>query len=297
MMPTFLVIGAMKSGTTALWWYLRQHPDVFMPDAKEPHYFAFAGAPPRTRGPRSVADRAVRDHAAYERLFEAAGARHAVGEASPSSMYVPEACERIRREVPDARFIAVLRQPAERAYSSYLHLRRSGVETAPTFAQALELEPRRIADGWGYGAWLYRDLGYYGRQLERFYSAFPGGRIRVYLSEELSRDPVAVSRDAYAFLGVDPAFTPDTSLRPNVSGVPRGPLARIAFAWQTPLRSRLAAIVPAPVRKRIRNAVARRLLERPGLDPDLRARLTAGFADDIRLLATLTGRDLSRWLA
>ena len=296
MMPSFLIIGAQKAGTTALWWYLRQHPDVFMPERKEPHHFTFVGSPPRFSGPRSVLDRAIVDRAEYERLFASGRGRRALGEASPSYLYAEGVAERIRATIPDARLIAILRQPAERAFSAYLHFRRDGREPAASFEEALALEEERRRAGWGY-PWRYRDLGFYARQLARYYAVFPRDRLRVYLTEDLSRDALSVVTDAYAFLGVDSSFRPDTSLRPNVSGIPRSPLLQPVFAWQGPVRARLAALIPRGTRMRLRSTLGRTLLQRPRLDPETRARLTADFADDIRELNVLLERDLSPWLA
>ncbi|HEX6473777.1 MAG TPA: sulfotransferase, partial [Candidatus Limnocylindria bacterium] len=133
-LPNFLVIGAAKSGTTALWSLLRQHPQVFMPALKEPHHFAFdADQPaPQFRGPGANLHRdAVTGTDAYRALFADAGEALAVGEASATYLYVAASVERIRAAIPDARLVAILRQPADRAYSSYLHLKRQGREPAP----------------------------------------------------------------------------------------------------------------------------------------------------------------------
>lgn len=294
-MPTFLIIGAAKAGTTAFYWYVRQHPNVFMPEVKEPHYWAFAGQRLDFKGPGVGLNRAITDRAAYERLFEPGRGRRAIGEASASSLYVPEAPERIRRDLPDARLIAVLRQPADRAFSSYLHLKRDGREPAADFAEALALEPRRIRDNWGF-LWRYRDVGFYGRQLARYYGLFPREQIRVYLSEHLSRDPVGVIRDAYAFIGVDPAFVPDTSVQFNPGGVPRSSLFGLAIGYRSPLRWLARQVLPPSVLQRLKSGIARQALARPRLDPALRAQLTAEYADDIRRVSDLIGRDLSYWL-
>lgn len=292
-MPNFLVIGAMKCATGAMSVYLKQHPEVFFKKNTR-HYFAFGGERPRHGGPPSALDRPITDRTEYERLFEGADGHRAIGEGSWSSIYHPGTAERIRREIPDARIVAIVRQPAERAWSGYLHLRLYGREPARTFEEALALEPQRLHEGWAM-PWLYRDVGLYGRQLARYYDVFPADRIRVYLQEDLGRDPVAVMKDAYAFLGVDPSFTPDTSLRPNASGAPRGGLVGVAARVSRPARRLARAVLPRLFHRRLRSAVVRRSTERRRLDPAARARLTEGFAEDIDLLARLIGRDLSHW--
>lgn len=293
MMPNFFIVGAQKSGTTALYWYLRQHPNVFMPERKEPSYFAFDG-PPTFRGP-GAANRAVLDRAAYERLFDPGAGCAGRGEASTSYLYSTQAPPRILDAVPDARLMAILRHPADRAYSAFQQLKRDGREPARDFAEALALEPRRIEENWAYG-YRYRDFGYYGRQLARYYDLFPRDRIRVFLHEDLRDRPNDVVRDAFSFLGVDPAFTPDLSVEPNVSGIPRGGLVGFLIGFRSPLRPIVRAL-PRAIRERVKQAGARRTLVRTRVDPELRDRLTADYAEDIRRLAALIGRDLSHWLA
>lgn len=290
MMPNFLIIGANRSGTTSLYLYLREHPEVFMPDRKEPHYFV-AEQLSTLRVPAARA--AIRDRASYERLFSKAGDRPARGEASTAYLYFDGAADRIKAELGErVRLLAVLRQPADRAYSAYLLQKREGLESASDFAEALRLEPQRIRRGEG---GRYRDFGYYGEQLSRYYRVFRREQVRVYLYEELVRDPVAVAQDAFTFLGVDPTFKPSTSVAANPGGIPTRSLVAALVGWRSPLRPVLR-VLPPRARERLKEAVGRRVLVRPPLEPALRADLTRGFEQDIRLLARLIERDLSHWL-
>lgn len=297
MMPTFLLIGAAKSGTTALWSFLRQHPEVFMPAVKEPHYFAFEeGAAPAFGGPGATINRAITSRAVYEALFEAAGSAAAIGEASNMYLYRSEAADRIARALPEARLVAILRQPADRAFSSYLHLKREGREPAPDFEAALGLEQQRIANDWGF-LWRYRDLGFYGRQLRAYLDRFPREQLLVHLYDDLERDPAGMMRRTYEFLGVDPSFQPDVSARPNRGGVPRAGWRGVLLSRQNPARRVIAPLLPASVRSRARQAADSQALTRETMDPGLRRDLTDGFRSDIGELATLIGRDLGGWLA
>ena len=150
-MPTFLIIGADNSGTTALHRYLGQHPDIFISQPKELKFFPWENLKPDYRGPGDEADlssviTSVEEYRAY---FAAGAGYTARGESSPQYIYFSRAAERIRHHIPDAKLIAVLRHPAERAYSHYLMLRRDGRETL-TFGEALAAEGRRINDRWGH---------------------------------------------------------------------------------------------------------------------------------------------------
>ena len=151
--PSFLIVGAQKSGTTSLYHYLSQHPQVFMSSVKEPNFFAFEGQQVDYRGPAgqpaSINLYSVTDWDDYQRLFADAGAAVALGEASTLYMAVPGTAERIRQRIPDVRIIAILRDPVDRAFSSYLHCRRTGREPYAEFETALQHERERIADNWG----------------------------------------------------------------------------------------------------------------------------------------------------
>jgi len=296
MMPTFLVIGAAKSGTTALWTYLRQHPDIFMPDFKEPQYFAFAeGEKPSFGGPSTTIGRAITTRSAYEALFAEAGNARAIGEASNLYLYVDDAAGRVASELPAAKLIAILRQPADRAFSAYQHLKRQAREPAPDFEAALVAEEQRIRDGWGF-LWRYRDFGYYGRQLRRYADRFGGDQILVHLHEDLEAEPEETMRRTYEFLEVDPTFNPILGARPNRGGVPRPGWRGGLLSRRNPLRRMLAPVVPSRVRSRARRLADSQALSREILAPATRRQLTSDFRSDIRELAELLGRDLGGWL-
>ncbi|EPZ44556.1 hypothetical protein N007_10785 [Alicyclobacillus acidoterrestris ATCC 49025] len=150
LLPNFLVIGAAKAGTTALYRYLSQHPEVFMPSIKEPNYFALANREVRFQGPGD--DRTNRSSitrfADYQALFDEADGYQAVGEASPMYLYTADAANRIHDLIPNVKLIVILRDPVERAHSAYLHLRRDEREPLANFADAIAAEEERIAKHW-----------------------------------------------------------------------------------------------------------------------------------------------------
>ena len=145
--PQFLIIGAARSGTTALYQHLVTHPGLFLTTPKEPHYFALAGTRPAFTGPgdRQTINRlAVPDREAYQALYRPARLDQVAGEASVSTMYYPDAVARVREEAPDARLLCVLRDPADRAFSAYGFMRTRGFEPCASFEEALADEPRRL---------------------------------------------------------------------------------------------------------------------------------------------------------
>jgi len=169
--PDFFIVGAPKAGTTALHAALSGHPGLFLSRIKEPKYFLCAQAPPprsEHRGPGDAHSRRewVWRTTDYQRLFDEAPESTLRGESTPFYLASHDALIGIRTTVPHARLIAVLRDPVDRAYSNWMHLRSDGLEPEPDFLRALAAEPARVAAGWA-PFWHYRGLGLYGAQLEQ----------------------------------------------------------------------------------------------------------------------------------
>ena len=310
-MPNFFVVGAQKAGTTSLYHYLDQHPEVFMCPAKEPFFFDHEidseGNLIRQKfGRRSLARKprfaSMRE---YRSLFDGVANEKAVGEATPLYIYAPGTAERIKRHVPEARIVAILRNPADRAYSAFLYALRLGVEPLTDFRRALQEEERRIHRNWHY-VYRYRDRGLYFRQIKEYYDVFGSEKVGVWLYEDLREDPQAVSSSLFRFLGVDASFPPDTSSRHNAARVPKNAASRVAIKTMNrvfPVAKRIFPSSSVRVREqwdfKVRQLVNSRILaeEPPPLNPTLRASLLEGYREDIFKLQDLTGKDLSPWLA
>lgn len=273
MLPTFFLIGANKAGTTSLHRYLAAHPAVFMSSPKEPEYFALRGLDvgerPDRRGPRRITTAAE-----YEALFDAVDGETAVGEASTVYLRSRRAAEGVHAAVPDARIVAVLRDPIERARSAHAMYVRKGFEPLTSFDEAVEAELAGADGDWRH----YVKLGEYHEGLVRWFDRFDRDRIRIHLFDDLGADPLALVRDLYEFLQVDPSFTPDVSRRYNVDPTRQSTVRRLTKAV---LRRRRPT--PAPVRA-----------EPPSLA--MRARLAERYQPGVAALEQLIDRDLSTWL-
>ncbi len=303
-MPNFLVIGAAKSGTTALYKYLGQHPDIYMSLYKEPHFFSFEGEKMNFQGPR---DRAmmrymtVNDPDEYRALFDGVTTEVAIGEASPMYLYLPGTAGRIQQHVPEAKLIVVLRNPVDRAYSNFLHMVRDNREPCEEFEQALEDEPGRIEENW-YASWHYKQMGFYYEQLKRYFELFEREQIRIYLYEDLNFDAVATLQDIFRFLEVDDSFVPDVSVRYNESGVHKNrSLKNIHTYLLKPdaLKSVLKPLIPRRLRRSVISSlvggIRERNLSKPSCRPEIHAQLIGDYREDILKLEGLIGRDLSAW--
>ncbi|TCJ15462.1 sulfotransferase [Rubrobacter taiwanensis] len=300
--PNFLVIGAAKCGTTSLYHYLNQHPEIYMSPRKHTRFFAFEVEEPGFRGPgprKPAVPYAITDTGAYHALFGGATNETAVGEASHSYLYQARAARRIKEYAPDMKLIAILRNPADRAYSHYRQMIRDGREPIPDFSRALEAEGERIRENW-WPDFHYVQIGLYHAQLKRYFDLFERDQIRVYLYEELNSDPSGVLQDTFRFLGVDDTFVPEATVRYNASGVPK---SRSLHLLLQELR-RLRPVVERHLSRtwyqqllRLGSALHNRNLTRPGLAPEMRRRvIDVYFREDILNLQELLRRDLSAWL-
>jgi hypothetical protein len=287
--PDFLVIGAYKSGTSALHHAIRQHPGLFVP-SKEPNFFAFADG---VASDRPVKPGSVVLEKDYLRLFARAGPDAVAGEVSPEYMANPAACPRIAATVPEVRLVAVLRNPVERAYSDYLMYRRDGDERCERFGDALDQQDQRRARGHPTG--YYVGTGFYAAQLRPYFDRFPREQLHVLLHDELRADHQQALAGVFQFLGVDPSFRPTDTKPVNVSGVATTRMAAAALAARRRLRGVLRPILPETV-KLWGNRAVQRSLDRPELDRADRARLAELYRSDVTELGRLLDRDLSHWL-
>ena len=290
MLPNFLVIGAAKSGTTSLHWYLTEHPAVFMTSVKDPAYFAY-GVDADGRllwGNPDLHIFPIKSLSEYERLFAEAGNAAAVGEASTTYLECPQSAARIRELIPGARILCSLRHPVDRAYSDYLMYLRS---RGRRFDPARELTATSV---WARPDSHWMRVGRYHEQLSRYYDAFPRDQICVLLFDDLNRDPQRFVRDTYQFLKVDPEFVPDIETPHAAGGIPASLMLEGLFARGT--RSVIKPWVPTRAANWLRKLRGRSMRQAPRLPADLKKELTGHFRDDITKTSELIGRSLQHWL-
>ncbi len=276
-----------------------------MSRTKETYFFALEGQKANFRGPgdqEAINRSAVTEIASYRAQFRGVSSELAIGEAATMYLYSPTAPARIRHYIPDAKFIAILRNPVDRAYSAFMHMVRDGREPLTDFAEALREEEARIHDNWEH-IWHYKRMGFYHAQLKRYFDTFDRDQIKVYLYGDLKADPVGILQDVYRFLDVDDAFVPDTTLRHNVSGVPKNE-ALHALLNKLLNKPKALDIVQKPfLPKRLRQGLVAHLhllqnlnLVRWQLPTETRQQLIRVYREDTLKLQELIERDLSNWL-
>jgi hypothetical protein len=238
-----------------------------------------------------------REH--YHRLFAQAPPGTLRFESTPFYLWDRTAHQRIARAVPHAKLIAVIRDPVDRAFSNWTHLRADGLEPEADFLRACLLERRRVDDGWA-PFWRYLELGRYGEQFRSLFRFFDPVQVRVIRYRELVDTPRETLDDLCRFLGIDTGVVtelPDANLGRWADDRPINTLLRGAI--------RLGAAAGSYVRPQVWRQAQRPLLAvlqrgdtpRPRLDPDSRAQLLGHFVQDNALLSSVLGVDYSDWLA
>ena len=296
--PNFFIVGAPKCGTTALFEYLRPHPRIFMSPVKEPHYFATdMGAYP-----------AIKTLAAYTALFAESTPEHlAVGEASVYYLRSSTAVLNIHDFNPEARIIAMFRNPVDMVYSLHAQLLYVAEETEADFETAWRLQAQR-SRGFEVPSTCreplllqYGQVGQFGSQAKRVLSIFPPTQVKLILYDDFAANPGSVYAEVIEFLRI-PHDGRTTFPRINESKRARLDWLRM-FSRRPPpvLHAAVRGLKRAVGEERI-SAIKKRIValntvreRRPPLNPKLRAELVAHFSEEVALLSRIMQRDLSHW--
>jgi hypothetical protein len=293
--PDFFIVGAPKTGTTSLHHYLRQHPQVYMPEVKELNYF---GSDRQLRNtPRLTLDE-------YLSVFASAPAGVRIGEASVSYLRSNVAATEIRDFAPRAQAIAMLRDPVETMHALHAELVFLGSEDLIDFGTALEAEADRregrrippVANN--PRAVLYREAVDFADQLQRYFDALGRERVQVIIFDDFRADTAAAVRETFRFLGVDDAFQPSLEIVNPAKVARLRVVQRLLSSPPDWLRRGARGVLPRPTRKRLYRRVQRlnaRSQARQPVAPELRARLVAELAPGIERLEAMLSRDLTAW--
>jgi len=269
-LPDTFIVGEMKCGTTALANYLSGHPDVFVVPGKEVHFFN-----------RDEVWARGRDW--YAELFAGAAGERRLVDGSPSTLFYGHAVERLAATVPEARIVAILRHPAERAWSHYWHEQFLGTQLG-TFDDVVERElaeprePHVIA------------RGRYLKSIDRLLEHFPRERVHVIVLDDLEAHPESTWKALCRFLDIDPAYEP-----PNLT-MPVNPATEHRARWLFVglYRFRLWRWMPRRVAVWLHHALTRPA-DRQALGGATRERLVETYREDNAALGRWLGCDLSAW--
>ena len=297
-LPDFLLIGAPKAGTTALHVALARHPQLAMSSTKEPKFFLTDGPPPTGGGPgdaKTYSEYVWRQED-YEALWSEAEPDQLLGESTTLYLQDFRAHERIAKTVPDAKLIAVLRDPVDRAHSNWAHLRSHGLETVADFPRACMLGKRRAEQGWG-PFWQYLEIGRYGAQLEHLFTLFDRDQVLILLYRELREQPVETLDKVCSFLGVKTGLLDEVPAENVTAHVDEG---LVNSALHKGLQGLDVLGNVAPPLHRAAQSLGVKLLQReqrtrPALTAEERCLLLPHYAEDLTVLEKQLGRSFEHW--
>ncbi len=290
LVPNFLVVGAGRSGTTGLVEGLRTHPSVFVTEPKEPHFFALHDRAVEFAGPGDAATInrvAVTDRDSYLSLFHPEGSYACLGDGSVSTMYYHErSIPAIVSMNPQMRIVVMLREPVDRAYSSFQYMGARGFETSDTFLDAVDAEQTRREHNWHH-LWHYTAMSRYAESLAAFLSQFGDDQVGVWFYDDLQRDYEATVQEVLRFIGAPPVEGEATGVpRVNISGTPRSAAAHRVI-WAATRNERVRSTLKRLTSYRVREYVRRVTLRSDAVDATTRATLAPRYAEDLRQLAAL----------
>ena len=299
-LPNFLIVGAAKAGTTSLYYYLREHPEIYMSPIKEPKFITsnFLKFPFKGIGDDLVEKNIIKNFESYQKLFLGVKNEKAIGEASADNLYYyKKSINYIKKILGEVKIIIILRNPIDRAFSAYSHLMRDNREFL-TFEDALKQEENRKKKNWEF-IWYYKDVGFYYNQVKAYLENF--SEVKVYLYDDLKKDPLSLVQDIYRFLEVDDSFIPKSiGERFNVSGVPKNKFLHEFLTKPNPVKSAIKPLVklilPKETRQRLLNKLLQKNLKKPEMKPETREYLKGLYREDILKLQDLIKKDLSHWL-
>jgi len=280
MQPNFFIVGAPKSATTNMSYYLMQHPKVFMPEYLEPYYFA------RLDVPENYQRKIVSDKKEYLNLFRKATNYKAVGESSPIYLYCPHSASDIKDHFPDSKIIISLRNPIEIAQSQYFSLQFMRYDTR-SFGKILDSNEEQIARGEFHIDNLLV-AGFYSKHIKRFQQVFSADRIKIAIFEEYIKNTVPTINSILSFLGIDD--TVDFVEPPKGAyRTPKNSIAKILLESST-FRKTAQRIIPTVTRQRLGDRFFAKETKKPPIPQEERERLKRIYEKDVKDLEVLLGR-------
>lgn len=294
------IVGAAKSGTTSLYNYLAQHPDVFFPNVKEPNFYADAEAhnPSAYVKPKKgkfYHNKIIKDPAVYFSLFEEVKNQAVVADSSPSYLWDKKTAARIYKDFPEAKIVMLLRNPVQRAFSQFLMDLKDGNQTEENFKQALLNDANTQPKTWGI-AHLYTEIGLYHDQVKQYLDTFGNQQVKVVIYEDFIKDTAKHLKDICTFLNIDTSYiaTIDYNKVYNPYVVPKGKLSKFILTYKNKF-GLLKLLVPKFIKEYLNNEMLFKQEKKPKMQPSDKAYLNSVFAPDILKLEHLLQKDIKHW--
>lgn len=300
--PNFLIAGTAKSGTTALHYYLQQHPEIYMPTRrKELRFFSEMSGQYNGVGDEIYRTPIAKSFDDYLTYYEEVKREKRIGESSPDYLFhYGKSIENIKKYLGDPKIIIILRNPTARAYSHYLMYVRDERETL-SFEEALAQEEQRKRENWEWG-WLYKEVGLYYSQVKAYIDNFSD--VRVYKFEDLKNNSASLLGDLYSFLEVDTSFIPrNLQVQYNVSGIPKRKYIQNFLKKPNTVTSILKPMLnyclPETTKEFMKNSIhniKRRNMIKIEMSLNEKNFLNEYYKEDVNKLRKLINDDLPDWL-
>ena len=281
--PNFFIVGAPKSGTTNISYYLIQHTQVFMPENLEPYYFA------RLDIPQNYEREIISDEKKYLNLFKNAKNCKAIGESSPVYLYCPHSALEIKNRFPNSKIIISLRNPIEIAYSEYFSLKFMGFDKNRSFNELLDSSKEQL-DQNEFHIDSLLEAGFYSKHIKRFQKIFSKNQIKIIIFEEYIKNTIPTINSILSFLDIDKSIAFKTAPK-GAYKVPRN-FASQKLMNNSTFRKTAKFIIPTVARQKIGERFLVKESSRPILKQNERQRLKEIYQDDVENLAKLLGRSL-----
>jgi len=282
MLPNFFVVGAPKAGTTSLYEYLKQIPEVYVSPNKEPHYFS-------VYYPSMFNKKPIRDKAKYVDLFKNVKKEKAVGEFSVLYLADPEVPKKIKKEIPNAKIIIIIRNPIERAFSNFLGRTNLGLEHQSfidRIAEDKQLIKKNI-----HGEPYVLESGFYSRHIKRYNDVFGSKQVKVIIFEEFFKDPSTIVKKILEFLEIKSDVNQIDFKIHNSFSPPKNRLAKIILSSNL-VKSIAIEVIPQSLRWKIRKNILTNQIEKPKMTDNEKDILKEIYRDDVKELQKLLGKKL-----
>jgi hypothetical protein len=296
--PNFFIVGAPKCGTTSLYQWLKAHPDIFMPENKEPKYFCTDLRKQENKN-NSAHFFSIKSKKEYLELFSSSKDESAIGEASTYYLYSKTAPKLIKDFRPEAKIIIMLRDPVEQIISSYNYSVQKGHESAKSLKEALDLEEKRKNNppqSLMPRSYLYTEKAKFSKYIKRYEKHFDKNQIKIILLDKIKNNPEGVYQEVLDFLNVSEAnFKPDFT-HENIGSKPRFHWVNQALKHpKSPVR-KLAELVPKSLAKKVRNCINKVLLKEGRLNQEgkIKKKLRREFKSEVQKIKKYSDKDLAK---
>ena len=294
------IVGAAKSGTTSLYHYLKQHPDIYLPLVKEPNFFSNVestnpAAYLKPRKNKFYHNKVINDRLVYYNLYKGAQSSKILADASPSYLWDPNAAQKIHKHHSYAKIIILLRNPVERAFSHYLMDVKEGIQAEREFIEAIEKDNLTRPKVWG-KAHLYLELGLYHDQVKRYLELFGEKKVKVILYQEFISNTRQVLEQICEFLHVDYRFVENINYNKihNKYVAPRGKVSKTILTYKNKIGF-IKNLTPKFLKDFIRKHFLFKEVEKPRLNHKSKEFLYNYYKSDIDKMEKLLNIDLSDW--